>query len=47
MTLAAADRPCAVLKAEHQVILRVLDVLETLIDRPAAAGGLETGALAQ
>lgn len=44
MSLAAADRPCAVLKAEHQVILRVLDVLETLVDRP---GGLETTSLAE
>jgi len=47
MTLAAADRPCAVLKAEHQVILRVLDVLETLIDRPAGNGRLELAPLAQ
>jgi hemerythrin-like domain-containing protein len=34
VNLPVSERPCAVLKAEHQVILRVLDVLETLIDRP-------------
>lgn len=28
------DRPCAVLKQEHQVILRVLDALEGLISSP-------------
>jgi len=38
----AAERPSAVLKAEHQVILGVLDVLENLLDRPPTEGGLET-----
>ena len=29
----ATERPCAVLKREHQIILRVLDVLENLLTR--------------
>jgi hemerythrin-like domain-containing protein len=37
----SSQLPSAVLKAEHQVILGVLDVLENLLDRPAAGGRLE------
>ncbi|MEE8367709.1 MAG: hemerythrin domain-containing protein [Thermoanaerobaculia bacterium] len=47
MSPAAEDRACAVLRAEHQVILRVLDVLEALIDRPGGNGGLEAAPLGQ
>lgn len=37
----ASDRPSAVLKREHQVILRVLDVLQNLLDASDEGGELE------
>lgn len=42
---AAPDRPSAVLRQEHRVIERVLDVLEALLDRHARGEPLATDAL--
>ncbi|MDX1643329.1 MAG: hemerythrin domain-containing protein [Thermoanaerobaculia bacterium] len=42
----AAERPSRVLKREHQVILRVIAVLEGLLDRQAAGEPPEVEALA-
>ena len=39
------DKPTAVLKAEHQVILRVIGVLDRLMTKFESGGGLETGSL--
>lgn len=41
MEPSVGNRPCAVLKREHQVILRVLNVLEGLIGPPGAEQPLE------
>ncbi|MFQ5414844.1 MAG: hemerythrin domain-containing protein [Phycisphaerae bacterium] len=41
------DRPTAVLKAEHQIILRVIGVLSRLVARHEDGDGFETGALAR
>ncbi len=41
------DRPSAVLKAEHQVILRVIGVLQRLIERSEQGQGFEREALGQ
>lgn len=41
------ERPSAVLRDEHRVILRVVGVLERLLDRNARGEGLETEALAE
>jgi len=38
-------RPCAVLRAEHRTIERVLRVLRTLVDRSERGDGLEVAAL--
>ena len=43
----ASDRPTAVLKAEHQTILRVINVLEALVRRSEAGTGFEVDALRQ
>jgi hemerythrin-like domain-containing protein len=47
MDPAAAGLPCAVLKREHGVILRVLDVLERLLETATSSGRLEIDALDQ
>ena len=43
----ASDRPTAVLRAEHQTILRVINVLEALVRRSEAGTGFELDALRQ
>ncbi|MEK6797580.1 MAG: hemerythrin domain-containing protein [Planctomycetota bacterium] len=40
-------QPCAVLRAEHQVILRVIRILDRLVDRCEAGKGFERESLAQ
>ncbi len=40
-----SDKPSAVLKAEHQVILRVIAVLDRLMNKFESGGGLEAGSL--
>jgi hemerythrin-like domain-containing protein len=40
-----SDRPTAVLKAEHQTILRVINVLEVLVRRSEGGAGFEVDAL--
>ena len=48
MTVSSPDtRPCAILRQEHQVILRVLDVLENLLDTGHTEGEPSHEALAQ
>jgi hemerythrin-like domain-containing protein len=42
-----ANRPTKVLRDEHQVILRVLNVLERLVERARDGAGFESGALGQ
>ena len=41
------ERPSAVLRAEHQVILRVIGVLDKLVARVERGGGFEGSAFAQ
>jgi len=42
-----SDKPTTVLKSEHQVILRVIGVLDRLMTKFESGGGLETGPLAK
>ena len=43
--LSETDMPSAVLRAEHQIIIRVLGVLERLVDRALSGDGFEVESL--